>query len=246
MSSATLTYVLAAHAEEPTDTGALTPVLTSEAPEVMREPVKLTTITNKKEASVSFEDTLMKINVKYPTGIQKDADATIKTFVENALANFQKQVPAKPLSENWKYEMYMTYRTRNLGAYSSVEMTTYEFTGGAHGMTTLQTYNFEKKTGKKLTLTDIFPQKNALSQISKIAERSFTKMLKQKKLGSDVEWIKSGTKNTPENYANYVITAVKGTGKKATFTVKFFFPQYQVASYADGIKTLMINSTNLK
>lgn len=142
--------------------------------------------------------------------------------------------------------MVITYRLRNIGTYASVEFTVYEFTGGAHGNTSLKTFNFDRKTGKDLTLTEIFPQKDALKQIAKISEKTFTKLLKAKKLGSDLNWVKEGTRPVVENYSNFVITQAQKVGKKTVFTIKFLFPQYQISCYADGIQSLFINSTNLK
>lgn len=56
-----------------------------------RIPVTLeaTLLKNKKEKVIDFHDNLMKITVKYPTGIQKDADMQIEQYINTALMAFQ-------------------------------------------------------------------------------------------------------------------------------------------------------------
>ncbi|WP_296644353.1 DUF3298 and DUF4163 domain-containing protein [Romboutsia sp. 13368] len=57
----------------------------------------------------------------------------------------------------YRYEVYInndvTYDRNNI---ISIVMTKYEFTGGAHGMTYLDTYNYNLLTGDRLTLGDMF------------------------------------------------------------------------------------------
>ena len=55
------------------------------------------------------------------------------------------------------YELVNEYTiTYNHNYFISLYTDTYEFTGGAHGMTYLDTYNYNLLTGDKLTLKDMF------------------------------------------------------------------------------------------
>lgn len=64
------------------------------------------------------------------------------------------------LSEDYvkyQYEAYANYKVAyNKNNYLSIPIKTYEFTGGAHGMTYLKTYNYDLLTGKELTLKEMF------------------------------------------------------------------------------------------
>ena len=59
----------------------------------------------------------------------------------------------------YQYEVYInnevTYDKNNI---ISIVMTKYEFTGGAHGMTYLDAYNYNLLTGDRLILKDMFKQ----------------------------------------------------------------------------------------
>jgi len=57
-----------------------------------------------------------------------------------------------------------------LGAVSVIEVTAYSYTGGAHGMTTISTINYDRANKRALSLTDILlPEKE--SQFWQIARR---------------------------------------------------------------------------
>ena len=60
-------------------------------------------------------------------------------------------------SVKYQYEAYSEYDvTYNKNNILSIPITNYEFTGGAHGMTYLKSYNYNLLTGKEIKLKDIF------------------------------------------------------------------------------------------
>lgn len=59
----------------------------------------------------------------------------------------------------YQYELYIDYKvTYNRNNIISIPIESYVFTGGAHGMTYLNSYNYNLINGKKLELSDIFKE----------------------------------------------------------------------------------------
>lgn len=57
----------------------------------------------------------------------------------------------------YQYESYSDYSiTYNKNNLLSIPITVYEFTGGAHGLTSIKSFNYDLSTGKELELKDIF------------------------------------------------------------------------------------------
>ena len=94
---------------------------------------------------------------------------------------------AKDTSEDIKpnipYELMARYILSNNDNILSFYIDYYQFSGGAHGITTRNTYNIDTKTGNKLTLKDLFKEgfdyKNYINeeirkQINKHPEYYFT------------------------------------------------------------------------
>jgi hypothetical protein len=60
--------------------------------------------------------------------------------------------------------------TLNQGGLLSIVLTFYEFTGGAHGMTYLETINIDLTTGRQLSFRDVFPNSESLEQLARIVD----------------------------------------------------------------------------
>ena len=88
--------------------------------------------------------------ISFKNNVKKQAIKYKKLYNENLL-NYGKSYI------KYQYEVYInnevTYHRNNI---ISIVITKYEFTGGAHGMTYLQTYNYNLLNGSKLTLKDMF------------------------------------------------------------------------------------------
>lgn len=89
----------------------------------------------------------------------------LKDKVKNKSKEYKKEYYQIVLSESnkdyvkYQYELYIDYKlTYNKNNVISIPMNVYEFTGGAHGMTYLNSYNYNLINGKKLKLSDIFKE----------------------------------------------------------------------------------------
>lgn len=59
----------------------------------------------------------------------------------------------------YQYEAYSNYAVPyNRNNYLSIPIKTYEFTGGAHGMTYLKSYNYDLSSGKEILFKDLFKE----------------------------------------------------------------------------------------
>ncbi len=115
------------------------------------------------------------------------------------------------------------------------------FTGGAHGNRGTTTLTYDLKAGREVKLADLFkPGAKYLSTIAAYA----LKDLKGRKdpesgenrgLAQDI--FEDGAKPTVGNYSNWNVT------KKGLLLT---FPQYQVASYADGPQTVIVPYSALR
>lgn len=107
----------------------------------------------------------------------------------------------------------------------------YEFTGGAHGNTYLQTMTFDLAAETELTLADLFD--DGTIPLDDISDYVATTL--EDRLGADATF--------PEGYTadeiNFQFWTVAEDG------VTFYFPPYQVAPYAAGVQTVTIPYADL-
>ncbi len=121
---------------------------------------------------------------------------------------------------------------------TSLLYTDYDFTGGAHGMTTFKSFVFDLAGQRVLTLNDIFqPGLDPLVTVQPLVRQALeTQLTEMAGMAPDPQWLDDGTAPTPENYATWVLTSD---------ALIFYFPPYQVAAYALGPQTVSIPLTDL-
>ena len=124
-------------------------------------------------------------------------------------------------------------------AYISFFLTIYQYTGGAHGTTTLIPVTYSKQTKKLLSLEELVKptRKDWLSALSTEARKQLSAQVKKGKLTSSDDWITQGTEPTQENFDLF---------KLEKNSVRFVFEQYQVAPYASGMPEIVVPLTLFK
>lgn len=163
-----------------------------------------------------------KINIEYPATEISWIDEKITKFIEKELSDFKKEVKNREREEiKWKYVLFIAYEKYQVKPFLSFKFTIYEFLGGAHGMTFIKTFVFDKKGKRTLKLSNIFEEENFLKNIKKEVRKQLLEKIKGNK-----EWIIRGTEKL-KDFENFVLTKDK---------IIFFFPPYQVACYAAGIQ----------
>lgn len=125
------------------------------------------------------------------------------------------------------YELYATYIVTNRDKVTSFYIDYYQFTGGAHGITTRVAYSVDNETGKELKLSDLFKMGyNYKDIINKEISRQIA-------LDSDRYFSgKDGFNGIADNQKFYL------ENKK----VIIYFGVYEIAPYVTGIPEFIIDS----
>jgi hypothetical protein len=116
-----------------------------------------------------------------------------------------------------------------------LELTGYEFTGGAHGMPLLASYTYLPKSSSLMTIEDWFADAAVWEVLSAAAVDALVAqlgdVLGDAPEGAALEWIQTGASADPANFAHYR-PLLDGDGRIRAF--EFTFQPYQVGPYAIG------------
>jgi hypothetical protein len=209
-----------------------------------------TLIPDAKDESETVKDTsqYMKIEARVPSvsplattagaEASNKAVALMRTDIEAQVAEFKKQdiswLTERPAGEGYPLEFDANYSITENKHFISYEFQVYQFTGGAHGGTNEETYTFDKKTGVRLALSDLFsahaPYLERLSAYTK--ERLLATLGDYK----DEEWVTEGTAPTANNFQDFIVD-----GDSLTI----IFGQYQVGPYVLGMPEIQIPLSTL-
>ncbi|MGL5712291.1 MAG: DUF3298 and DUF4163 domain-containing protein, partial [Paraclostridium sp.] len=196
-------------------------------------------------------DEYFRSNIKYPylkikdNYINKEDIPTkiidnINIQISNTINEFKNKI--KKTSEDYKktYEkedkkdQYPKYQYEAISDYKiefnksnilSIPLTMYEFTGGAHGLTTIKSFNYDVSTGKEIKLKDLFK------------ENSNYKEVINKHISEEIS----------KNPSVYFVgeEGFKGISDIQTFYIDdeglvIYFSLYDIAPYSTGIPTFTI------
>jgi hypothetical protein len=175
--------------------------------------------------------------VDYPLDLGQNevVASAIDPFIQSVQHNFFQTVGGAFIPAPGPYVLDITYEElKHTDTLVSLVFTVYEFTGGAHGMTTTQTYTFDLQNGVLLTLDDLFlDTAAALEVISPIVQAEITTRLGEM---LDTQWLADGSGTNPANYQAF---ALDGDN------LIFYFQPYQVAAYAAGTQVVSIPLSDL-
>lgn len=135
-------------------------------------------------------------------------------------------IATPPFDYNVSFEVSETKK------YISVLLRTYINNGGAHGSTTLISYNFDKDENRLVNIVEATGL--SYKDLSKYCNAMIkSRLIKTNSLGSSEkeieEWVNEGTFPTPDNYEIFMMY---------DNYVKVFFEEYSVAPYALGEQTV--------
>ena len=185
----------------------------------------------------------------YPKTANAEINSTLQQFVQKSLADFKKggsiygiantsttaRVPQKDIS--FVPFQFITYSIPYASTHTlSILFTLEEFTGGNHPGYIFVSKNFDLKTGKELSLNDIFsntPQ--ALKKISLAALQEITEdHPPADKTFAQVQ--RDGTAPIADNYRTFTITSS---------SINFQFQPYQTGAWSDGAPEVEIPFSTL-
>ncbi len=172
------------------------------------------------------------IVAEYPTEgtgslfVEKNVQDIIKAFKnQNDFSKFAPQeLKNFGISDERRYQLYITYSSTSGAHTISHRITTYTFTGGAHGNTFVETYTYTANE-KLLSINDLFvDSEKGLELISKKTIESI-KNNPDYKDGLPTDWFDDGTAPTLQNYSTFELT-------KDSLVI--IFQQYQALAYVYG------------
>jgi len=201
----------------------------------------------------SFSETnktkLFEMSAEYPeiTGVEPSIEAKFnllaKNKVMNEIAKFRKDFLAQTAEDLKFFKEYDRTNSVEI-SYSiahaddkivSISFGNYYDTGGAHPNGYSFTLNFDLKTGRELTLADLFkPNSNYLKVVSDYSIKNLKETFNE---DADDEWIKTGAGADAKNFRSWNVT-------KQGLEIKF--DSYQVAPYVAGPQEVVIPFEDLK
>lgn len=177
------------------------------------------------------------IQIKYPTGFPAQSISYhIEQFINQIKTSFLNEInddKDTPMDAPGKTGLNVNYAIlydQNAALSIRFDVSTYH-KGAAHPLNRISVLNFLHGTAQNLN--DLFkPHTHYLSIIASLCQQAISE-----KDISDPEWIKNGTKATPELYKVWYFTP---TG------IVILFNTYQVAAYVYGEQKVSISQTILR
>ena len=175
-----------------------------------------------------FEKELL-LNAQVSDIVQKNLEAFNSEF-------FSAEAPAYPQVFEFDIDSSSVYEDAN---HISFLLNVYQFTGGAHGSTTLIPITYSKQTKKLLSLEEALQpaRKDWLSVLSAEARKQLNAQVQKQKFASSEDWISKGTEPVKENFAIF---------KLEKNSVRIIFSQYQVGPYSSGMPEIVVPRTLFK
>ena len=163
------------------------------------------------------------LNAQVSDIVQKNLEAFNNEF-------FSAEAPAYPQAFEFDMDSSSVYEDAN---HISFLLNVYQFTGGAHGTTSLIPVTYSKQTKKLLSLEEAVQptRKDWLSALSTEARKQLNDQVKKQTFVSDEDWINKGTEPSKENFSVF---------KLEKNAVRIIFSQYQVGPYSSGMPEIVV------
>ncbi|MDD2786338.1 MAG: DUF3298 and DUF4163 domain-containing protein [Patescibacteria group bacterium] len=180
------------------------------------------------------------VDVKYPVMFGGDAavrdviNGAINTYISTTTQTFARLLKTEGKASPGPFVLQNNYSIYNVSSnVVSIVFNGYEYTGGAHGISIVETFVFDTSTGKRLTFDDIFKSDSDYLKI--VSDYAIAEL--SKKPDMDVEGLKSGAAPDLKNYQYYYLNQDG---------LVIIFPEYQVAPYAAGPQVVTVPYASLK
>lgn len=171
------------------------------------------------QGQYTFENEKLIVSVDLPENIEEISefgDEQIKRFVSS------RDEISEIASESFPWNLDMTYTKHESDTIVSYIVQGYEYTGGAHGNTFLESFNYDKETGQRIQVQDVVADNDTFNILAAFADKELT-----------VEY-PEGSNSNPENWSVWYTN---------NSSITFIFVPYQIASYATGQQELQVAAT---
>lgn len=220
----------------------------------LKEHIKKYELEKQKEINITTKEIKSKseeleVDLKIPVisglddmKIEKQINDTFEKHIvdfKNEIEEGSKEFIKEAKKEGWEIrpftalsEYKVSYNKNNL---ISISITNYEYTGGAHGSADTRNYTIDMKTGKELTLKDIFKEK---ADFKEIINKEIENKIKIQTESGEFSYFdgEMGFKSISENQSFYI--------KDGKLVIHFGL--YEIAPYASGMPEFEIPFLNLK
>lgn len=154
---------------------------------------------------------------------------TAKDKIEKDSEEYKKSYEADSNKDNtikYQYEAIYNYKIAyNKNNILSIPLTMYEFTGGAHGLTNIKSFNYDLATGKELKLEDLFKANSNYKEV--INNHIKEEISKQPEIYFQGQDAFSSIKDNQDFY-------ISDEG------IVIYFSLYDIAPYSSGIPMFTI------
>lgn len=180
---------------------------------------------NNKKKKYNVEISYPKIKNTSSKG-EKDFNKLIADFVEKEKKSFYQEVNSNDYDGDSPFDMNVGFNFEFAEKkFVSMTLYVYYYMGGAHGNTTVYTFNYDLDKNKEYRLSDLFEGEylKVISDycIKEISGDEYT----------DDEWVRSGAAPEAENFKAFTLSQ-KG--------ILIHFQQYQVLPYAAGMPEVLV------
>ncbi|MBS1493470.1 MAG: DUF3298 and DUF4163 domain-containing protein [Bacteroidetes bacterium] len=181
------------------------------------------------EINQAIQDSLLKsVNI---WDNRKASD--FKEAASNFISEYEKSLKETTNGANWYLETDARINSNRKNVLS-YRVTQSMYTGGAHPNTYLVYYNFDKATGKQISLTDIFGT-GFESKLNKVIDTDFRKM--KGLSATDNLQDKAGLFENKITYSKNFAIEKKG--------IRFYYNSYDIAAYVYGPTDLLVSWKDL-
>jgi len=179
----------------------------------------------------SFVNAPNKLNEEIISSIQKRVGEFKRISEDNATAWRATRRADDPLELPYQFEMKLDYDVAQATEREiSVVLTSYEYSGGAHGMSYTWTVNWDVKNNRAINLADVY---GGVSDYLYLVSQSIKPKLVDyiaSQVGNPVDdfgmqMIEDGTSPKIENFSAFSLTPTE---------ITFYFQPYQVGPYSLG------------
>ena len=171
------------------------------------------------------------MKITQPVDAEKDFPELF-AVTKNAISLFEKQYAGASSTSPAPYDLQIDTTVATTSETVSYVVSLYEYTGGAHGITAIQAFRYDKD-GKYVGEKEVFGESNWRPFVSELTYQYLKEKIKEN-TSDDV--LKEGTAPIGNNLSVWYL---KGDD------VVFVFGQYQIGAYALGIQEVAISREKL-
>ena len=178
------------------------------------------------------------VAVQYPQSTNEIFNAEIKKYIKQVKDHYSAEIAEyKKTDENITGELNISFNTfpHHSGMYSFI-LESYSYVGGANGQTEIQSFHFNPKTSKSITINDIF--ENDINRLTDVSEAIREQLYNNPKI-KDYLFLEEVSKHTEPIWNNFQKFALTDD------SLIFYFNEYDIAAGAAGVPTVSVSLDKL-